>query len=153
MTTPVRGDAHTRLLIGAELTEGQGPSEPILDPVTGQVIASVAEASPEQLDAAVAAAEAAFESWSQTSPAQRSAVLLQIAAHIDGEAEAYAQLESLNTGKPLAAMRRDEMPAIADVFRFFAGAARVQTGPLAGEYEPGHTRQMRSCSARCSVRW
>ncbi len=133
----------TRLLIGGEQVDGAGPPERILDPATGGVIASVPEASAEQLEAAVAAAGAAFDGWSRTTPAHRSGALLEIAAHIDAEADAYAELESLNTGKPLRAMRADEMPSISDVFRFFAGAVRVQTGPVAGEYVPGHTSMIR----------
>ncbi len=131
------------LLIDGEQVPGQGPPERILDPATGETIAAVPEASAEQLQAAVAAAEAAFDRWSQTTPAHRSGLLLAIAAHIDAEADAYAEIESLNTGKPLKAMRRDEMPSIADVFRFFAGAVRVQTGPVAGEYLRGYTSMVR----------
>ncbi len=133
----------TRLLIGGERTPGLGADEPILDPATGERIASVAEASPEQLEAAVHAAAGAFEAWSQTTPAHRARRLLDIATHLEHEADAYALLESRNTGKPLQAMRRDEMPAIADVFRFFAGAVRVQTGPLAAEYARGYTSMIR----------
>jgi aminobutyraldehyde dehydrogenase len=144
MTQTSAHDAiHTRLLIDGELMEGQGPPERILDPATGRLIASVPEASAGQLEAAVRAAERAFEGWSQTTPAKRSGLLLQIAAHIEAQADAYAELESLNTGKPLTAMRQDEMPSIADVFRFFAGAVRVQTGPLAAEYVRGHTSFIR----------
>ncbi len=140
---PSKETIHTRLLIDGELMEGQGPAERILDPATGRLIALVPEASAAQLKAAVCAAEAAFEGWSQTTPTERSGLLLQIAAHIEAQAEAYAELESLNTGKPLTAMRQDEMPSIADVFRFFAGAVRVQTGPLAAEYVSGHTSFIR----------
>ena len=142
-TTPSQTAIPTRLLVNGELVEGQGPPERILDPATGHVIASVPEASAEQLEAAIAAAEAAFEPWSQTTPAQRSGLLLQIAAHLEAEADGYSELESLNTGKPLAAMRQDEMPPIVDVFRFFAGAARVQTAPVAAEYVSGHTSMIR----------
>ena len=142
-TTPSQTAIPTRLLVNGELVEGQGPPERILDPATGRVIASVPEASAEQLEAAVAAAEAAFEPWSQTTLAKRSGLLLQIAAHLEAEADAYSELESLNTGKPLAAMRQDEMPPIVDVFRFFAGAARVQTAPVAAEYVSGHTSMVR----------
>lgn len=142
-TTRSQTAIPTGLLINGELVEGQGPPEQILDPATGRRIISVPEASVEQLEAAVAAAEAAFATWSQTTPAKRSGLLLQITAHLEAEADAYAELESLNTGKPLAAMRQDEMPSIADVFRFFAGAARVQSGPVAAEYVSGHTSMIR----------
>jgi aminobutyraldehyde dehydrogenase len=139
----VNDTTDTRLLIDGERVVGAGRAENILDPATGTPIASVPEASMEQLEAAVAAAEAAFDGWSQTTPAHRSRALLEIAAHIDAAAERYAELESLNTGKPLHAMRDDEMPSIADVFRFFAGAVRVQTGPVAAEYVRGYTSMIR----------
>lgn len=141
MASPVSISTH--LLIGGELVSGGGPPERILDPATGEVIASIPEATVDQFEAAVAAAEEAFDGWSQTTPAQRSRLLLVIAAHIDAEADAYAALESRNTGKPLEAMRRDEMPSIADVFRFFAGAVRVQTAPAAAEYASGYTSMVR----------
>ena len=133
----------TRLLIHGERVPGLGAAESILDPATGERIATVPEASPEQLEAAVLAAAGAFDAWSQTTPAHRARLLLDLAAHLEREADVYAAVESRNTGKPLEAMRRDEMPAIADVFRFFASAVRVQTGPLAGEYARGYTSMIR----------
>ncbi len=64
----------------------------------------------------------------------RSECLLKLADAIAAQAETLAQLESLNCGKPLHCVINDEMPAIADVFRFFAGAARCLPGMAAGEY-------------------
>lgn len=134
---------QTRQLIGGQLVAGLGPDEAILNPATGEQIAAVAAATPEQLDAAVAAAESAGERWGRTAPKDRAAVLLRIAGHIERNGAAYAALESRNTGKPLAAMLNDEIPAIADVFRFCAGAARAQQGIAAGEYLADHTSFIR----------
>ena len=134
---------QTRLLIDGKLTGGEGVAESILDPATGAEIAKVPEASREQVDAAVRAAKAAFSGWSQTTPKDRAALLLKLADRIEGDAAALAELESRNAGKPLAAALNDEIPAIADVFRFFAGAARTQHGALAGEYLPGFTSMIR----------
>src|SRR5271170_5856724 len=134
---------QTKLLINGTLTTGGGSVERVLDPASGEGIAEVAEASRSQVDAAVAAAEAAGAGWAQTSPKDRAALLLRLADRIEAYASAYAKLESDNTGKPLAAALNDELPAIADVFRFFAGAARVQHGALAGEYLPGYTSMIR----------
>jgi aminobutyraldehyde dehydrogenase len=134
---------QTNLLIGGRLLAGEGPVEQVLDAATGAAIASVASASVAQINAAVAAAERAFDGWAQTSPKDRAALLLGIADRIEAQAQAFAALESNNTGKPLQAMLNDEIPAIADVFRFFAGAARTQNGQLAGEYLPGHTSFVR----------
>src|SRR5258708_17969192 len=107
------------------------------------MLAEVPEASSSKRNAAVAAAEAAAPAWAQTVPKDRAALLLRLADRIETHGPAYAKLESDNTGKPLAAALNDEIPAIADVFRFFAGAARVQHGALAGEHLPGYTSMIR----------
>ncbi len=134
---------QTKMLIGGQLVAGEGAVEQVLDAALGTPIAEVREASAGQLEAAVAAAEQAFDGWAQTSPKDRAAALLKIADHIEANGAVYAGLESRNTGKPLSAALNDEIPAIADVFRFFAGAVRAQHGPLAGEYLPGYTSMIR----------
>jgi aminobutyraldehyde dehydrogenase len=134
---------HTQLLIGGRLVAGEGPEDPVLDAATGAELIRVAAASVPQIEAAVAAAERAFDGWARTAPKDRAALLLKVADALDAEAGDYAALESRNTGKPLAAMLNDEMPAIADVFRYFAGAARSPGGLAAGEYLPGHTSMIR----------
>jgi aminobutyraldehyde dehydrogenase len=134
---------QTKLLINGTLTAGGGSVERVLDPATGNCIAEVPEASPKQVDAAVAAAEAAGPGWARTVPKDRATLLLRLADRIEADAAAYAKLESDNTGKPLQAALNDEIPAIADVFRFFAGAARTGHGALAGEYLPGFTSMIR----------
>jgi aminobutyraldehyde dehydrogenase len=134
---------QTKLLIDGVLVAGEGHPERILNPATGERIAEVREASAAQVEAAVAAADRAATAWSQTVPKDRAALLLRLADRIEGDGAAFAKLESDNTGKPLTAALNDEIPAIADVFRFFAGAARVQHGALAGEYLPGYTSMIR----------
>ncbi|MCU1715555.1 gamma-aminobutyraldehyde dehydrogenase [Pseudomonas sp. 5P_3.1_Bac2] len=134
---------QTQLLINGQLVSGQGERQAVLNPALGSTLVEIAEASPAQLDAAVQAADAAFAEWSQTSPAQRSALLLQVADLISANAQELARLESQNCGKPYAAALGDELPAIADVFRFFAGAVRCMSGSAAGEYLPGHTSMIR----------
>jgi aminobutyraldehyde dehydrogenase len=134
---------QTQMLIDGRLLPGQGPRQEIVDPATEARIATVSEATSEQVEAAVAAAERAFAGWAATAPKDRAALLLRIADLLERDAAAYAALESQNTGKPLAAVLSDEMPAIADVFRFYAGACRTPVGPAAGEYLPGHTSLIR----------
>ena len=134
---------QTQFLIGGRLTGGEGAPETVLDAASGAPLATVASASVEQIGAAVAAAEAAFDGWAGRAPRDRAALLLKIADGIEREAAAYASLESRNTGKPLAAMLNDEMPSIADIFRYFAGACRIPQGLAAGEYLPGHTSMIR----------
>ena len=134
---------YTELLINQMLIKGEGAGEQILNPSTGEVLCVVPEASPEQLNAAVEAASAAFGGWSQTTPAERSNLLLKLADAVEQNAEQFARLESLNCGKPYARALGDEIPAIADCFRYFAGAVRCMSGPIAGEYLAGHTSMIR----------
>jgi aminobutyraldehyde dehydrogenase len=134
---------HERLLIDGRLVAGEGAEEAIIDPASGEQLAVVAGASAGQVNAAVAAAERAFHAWRAVAPKERAARLLAVAAHIESEAAQYAQLESRNTGKPLAAVLADEIPAIADVFRFFAGVCRSPQAIAAGEYQPGCTSLIR----------
>jgi aminobutyraldehyde dehydrogenase len=134
---------QTQMLIGGRLVGGEAAPDAVLDAATGREIARVPAASLEQVNAAVAAAEAAFEGWARTPPKERGALLLRIAEHIEADGQAYAALESRNTGKPLSAMLADEIPSIADVFRFFAGVCRAPQGLAAGEYLAGHTSLIR----------
>ena len=134
---------QTKMLIAGRLVAGEAEAESILDAATGNKIAAVPAASAAQVEAAVAAAEAAFPGWARTPPKERGSFLLRIADRIEAEAAAYAGLESSNTGKPLAAMLADEMPSIADIFRYFAGICRAPQGLAAGEYLAGHTSMIR----------
>ncbi len=147
MTQRVRKDAtmklSTQLLIDGQFVTGEGQAEPILNPANGEQIAAVPEASFEQVNRAVNGAQRAFAQWSRTTPAQRSNLLLRLADLIERHAEEFAALESLNCGKPYLAVLNDELPAVVDCFRFFAGAARCLQGPLAGEYIEGHTSMIR----------
>ncbi len=133
----------TQLFINGQFVKGQGAAIDVLNPSTGEVITQVAEASMEQIQTAVSAAAIAFKTYKKTTPSERATMLLALADAIDSNAEILAQLESMNCGKPYLAALNDEMPAVADVFRFFAGAVRNMTGSLAGEYLPGHTSMIR----------
>jgi aminobutyraldehyde dehydrogenase len=134
---------NTRMLIDNQLVAGDGPAEPIFDPATGLVTVEVPAASEAQVAAATAAADRAFAGWSRTVPKDRALLLYRLADAIDARAADLARLEATNTGKPYAAALADELPAISDVFRFFAGAARCLTGAVAGEYMPGFTSMIR----------
>ncbi|PUB38070.1 gamma-aminobutyraldehyde dehydrogenase [Pseudomonas sp. GV047] len=133
----------TTLLIDGQLVAGEGFVEPIVNPATGEVLTHIAGASTEQVESAIFAAYRAFSSWSRTTPQQRASVLLAIADAIETQADGLARLESLNCGKPLHLARQDDLSATIDVFRFFAGAVRCQTGQLSGEYLPGYTSMVR----------
>jgi aminobutyraldehyde dehydrogenase len=133
----------TSMLLGSKFTAGTEYAEKVLNPKTEETIVEVPEASAEQIDAAVSAAEKAFSSWSRTTPAERSALILKLADATEKDAEAFATLEALNCGKPRIRVLQDEMPAIVDCFRFFAGAVRSMHGTVAGEYLAGHTSMIR----------
>ncbi|ELY2615982.1 aminobutyraldehyde dehydrogenase [Cronobacter sakazakii] len=134
---------QSQLLINGALVEGKGERLPVYNPATGKVLLEIAEASPEQVDAAVKSADAAFEHWRLTTPKERAEALLKLADVIEANAQTFAQLESKNCGKPLHCVAGDEIPAVADVFRFFAGAARCLNGLAAGEYLADHTSMIR----------
>ncbi|MEM1398274.1 MAG: gamma-aminobutyraldehyde dehydrogenase [Pseudomonadota bacterium] len=134
---------NTEMLIGTDFETGTEIEEAILNPRTGETILNMPEASPAQIDRAVAAARAAFPGWSKTPPAERSAKLLAIADAVEADLENLAQLEALNCGKPINEVRNEEIPAVADCFRYFAGAVRTMNGPVAGNYMEGHTSMIR----------
>jgi aminobutyraldehyde dehydrogenase len=133
----------TQMLIGNRFEAGMEAEEKIFNPRTGETVLNLPEASITQIDAAVDAAEAAFATWSRTTPAERSGYLLKIADRIEAEADGFAALEALNCGKPINAVKNDEIPAIVDCYRFFAGAVRCMPGNAAGEYMEGHTSMIR----------
>ena len=115
----------------------------VIDPCTGEAYLQAPISGPEDVDAAYAAAAAAFESWSDTTPGERANLLLKVADAIEARAEEINEAECLNTGKPRARMAEDETPVAADHFRFFAGAARTLEGPTAGEFLADHTSLIR----------
>ncbi len=133
----------TELFIDGAFVAGEGEPERVLNPATGALLVEVPEASTEQVHKAVSAAHRAFDAWRDTTPSDRARMLLKLADAIEAQAETFARLESLNCGKPYARALGDEIPAVADCFRFFAGACRTLTGPLAGEYLAGHTSFIR----------
>ena len=134
---------QTKLLINGQLIAGAGAEVEVLNPATGETIVTIREASPDQVDQAVEAARLAYRSWGSTTPQERSLLLLKLADRIEQEAGSFADLESLNCGKPKARALADEMPAIVDCLRYFAGAARCLHGSAADEYLPNHTSMIR----------
>ena len=134
---------ETKMLIGSSFEAGTETEENVLNPRTGETILTMPEANAGQIDRAVGAARQAFVGWSRTTPGERSAKLLAIADAVESNLEELAQLESLNCGKPINEVRNEEVPAVADCFRYFAGAVRNMHGPVAGEFLEGHTSMIR----------
>jgi betaine-aldehyde dehydrogenase len=125
--------------IGGEQVASDGDSDPVLNPATGGELARASRSTPADVERAVGAARRAFAGWSQTTPAQRAQALLGLADKVEEHGEELARMEALNAGKPIAAVRGDELPVMADNLRFFAGAARCLEGRAAGEYMEGYT--------------
>lgn len=134
---------QTHMFINGQLVAGQGPRQSVVNPATGAELVTIAEATEAQVVTAVQAAARAFAGWARTPPKDRATVLLKIADRIEQHGDELAQLESQNCGKPLAAVKGDEIPAVADCFRFFAGAARCLGGLAAGEFTAGFTSMIR----------
>jgi aminobutyraldehyde dehydrogenase len=133
----------TSMLIGGSFEAGTETQENVLNPRTGEVILTLPEASAAQIERAVAAARSAFNGWSRTTPSERASKLLAIADAVEANLEKLAQLEALNCGKPINEVRNEEVPAVADCFRYFAGAVRNMHTSAAGEYMAGHTSMVR----------
>jgi 1-pyrroline dehydrogenase len=127
---------------GAWVPSASGESAEVRNPANGEVIATVPASSAEDVDRVAAAAAAAFEQWQQTTPQDRSRLLLRLADAVEARADELGRLESRNGGKPIAAAI-DEVTTMVDNLRFFAGAARVMEGKAANEYLAGHTSMIR----------
>src|SRR5262249_15779028 len=110
---------------------------------TGQAIAEAPLSTAADVDRAVAAAKAAFDGWSTTTPGERALAMLKLADAIEEHAEELAELEADNAGKPINAFRDDGIPFMVDNLRLFGGAARCLEGKSAGEYVSGYTSIIR----------
>jgi len=115
-----------KMLINGKWVEAaSGKSFPSYNPATGEVLAQVAEGNREDIDRAVKAARAAFESgpWAKMSPAARGKLMWRLADLIEKHLEEFAQLESLDNGKPLGIARVADVPLTVEHFRYYAGWA------------------------------
>jgi 1-pyrroline dehydrogenase len=129
--------------IGGDFVDAaSGETLDVENPANGQVIAKVPGSDAEDVDRAVTAAANAFETWKHTTPQDRSLIMLKIADSLEEAADELGRLESANAGKPVGAAI-DEISTCVDLFRFFAGAARVMDGLAANEFLAGHTSIIR----------
>jgi betaine-aldehyde dehydrogenase len=134
-----------KMLIGGEwMDASDGNTREIVSPATGDAIAEVPEGTAADVDRAVKAAKKAYdETWSDATPGERMRALLKMADIVEEHADEIGKLESENVGKVLALTMSEEVPVIADQFRFFASGARVLEGLAAGEYMKGFTSILR----------
>ncbi|GFH35429.1 gamma-aminobutyraldehyde dehydrogenase [Streptomyces pacificus] len=141
MTTELR---RLRNYIDGEFRDAaDGRTIEVVNPATGEAYATSPLSGRADVDAAMAAAAAAFPGWRDTTPAERQRALLKIADAVEERAEELIAAESENTGKPLGLTRSEEIPPMVDQIRFFAGAARMLEGRSAGEYMEGFTSIVR----------
>jgi phenylacetaldehyde dehydrogenase len=122
--------ARQMLINGKWVGAASGKTFPTYNPATGEVLARVAEGDREDIDRAVAAARAAFDSgpWSKITPSERGRLIWKLADLIEKNAEEFAQLESLDNGKPAAIARVADVPGTVDLFRYMAGWATKVEG-------------------------
>ncbi|MFE2181668.1 gamma-aminobutyraldehyde dehydrogenase [Streptomyces sp. NPDC059455] len=141
MTTELR---RLRNYIDGEFRDAaDGRTTEVVNPATGEPYATAPLSGATDVDAAMAAAEAAFPAWRDLVPGERQKALLKIADAFEARAEELIATESENTGKPIGLTRDEEIPPMIDQIRFFAGAARMLEGRSAGEYMEGLTSIIR----------
>jgi betaine-aldehyde dehydrogenase len=129
--------------VGGRFVDGVAATEEVLNPATGEPIATMPSSGAEVVDAAVAEARRAQPAWAALPPGERSRLLLKLADALEERIDDFARMEALDAGKPLSAAREDELPVIVDGLRFFAGAGRCLEGRSAGEYVAGRTSIIR----------
>ena len=120
-----------------------GQSHDVLNPSTGRPVLTVELAGPAEVEAAVAAAKEAFPDWSGATPATRSAALTELARIVGARAAEFAEVESVQAGKPIKLSSEFDVPGTVDNIAFFAGAARNLEGKAAAEYSGDHTSMIR----------
>jgi 1-pyrroline dehydrogenase len=136
---------RAELFIDGKWVPGGGDEvESVRNPATGKVIAMVPKGTAEDVEQAVSAARRAYEeTWSETTPSERSEMLLELAEAVEAHGDELARIESENVGKPLASTISEEIPFIVDNLRFFAAGARLLEGRGATEYMRGYTSFIR----------
>ncbi|MET7618751.1 gamma-aminobutyraldehyde dehydrogenase [Streptomyces sp. NPDC005408] len=144
-----RFQVQDRYADGAQYIDGQlrpgtsGRTQDIVNPATGETVHSYEAAGTADVDAAVAAARAAFPGWAGATPGERSDALHRFASVLSDQAADFAYAESLQCGKPIRLTTEFDVPGTVDNTAFFAGAARHLQGQSAGEYSGDHTSYVR----------
>ncbi|NEM07067.1 gamma-aminobutyraldehyde dehydrogenase [Geodermatophilus normandii] len=142
MSTSV-DDAGQQFIDGRRRRGGSSDPLTVTNPSNGDVVATDTLASAGDVDAAVAAAKAAFPGWAGATPAERSAAMHRLAAELDAVADELATVESRQAGKPIRLTTGFDVPGTVDNVSFFAGAARNLEGKAGAEYSGEHTSTIR----------
>lgn len=118
------GRTHTHLIDGKWVDGQSGRRTDVIDPATGEVIATAAEGSAAEVALAVQAARRAFEgAWNRVRPVQRARLMFRLADLIEQHGDELAELECVNSGKPLVFCRNVDVPGIAEMLRYMGGWA------------------------------
>src|SRR5450631_747571 len=141
---------HKLLINGKWVDAASGKTFPTYNPATGEVLSRVAEGDKEDVDRAVKAARAAFETgpWSTITPSERGRMIWKLGDLIEKHLEEFAQLESLDNGKPLSIARVADVPLAADLFRYMAGWATKIEGNTIPISSGGGTTQFLAYTLR-----
>ncbi len=137
------GRTLQNVIDGKQTDAVDGKTLTLVNPATEEEFATAPVSGPEDVDRALKAAQNAFESWRDATPADRQRALLKLADALEERAEDFVAAESENTGKPIGFTRTEELPPSIDQLRFFAGAARVLEGRATAEYLADHTSSIR----------
>jgi 1-pyrroline dehydrogenase len=135
-------ETYQQFIGGDFVDSASGKTLDVVNPARDELIAKVPASDQEDVDRAAKAAAKAFESWRQTTPQERSLILLKIADAMEARGEELGRLESRNAGK-VVSYAIDEIGVAVDLFRFFAGACRQLEGKAVTEYLAGHTSLFR----------
>jgi betaine-aldehyde dehydrogenase len=133
----------TNFINGEHVAAADGRTSAVVNPSTGAQYATAPISGSVDIDRAMQAAAAAFESWRDSTPSERSLALYRIADAVEARADELIALEVENCGKPAHLVRSEEIPPMVDQLRFFASAARHLEGKSAGEYMRGMTSFIR----------
>jgi phenylacetaldehyde dehydrogenase len=132
-----------QLFIDGQLVDAKsGKTFDTVNPATGETLATIAEGDVVDIDLAVRAARRAFDDgpWGRMTPSERGRIIWRIGDLISEHLEEFAELETLDNGKPLAVARAADVPLAAELFRYMAGwATKIEgnTIPLSVPYAPG----------------
>src|SRR5438046_3456965 len=127
------------LIDGRWVAASSGKTFDSIDPATGEVLARVAEGDKADIDAAVKAARRAFENgpWTKMSASERGRIIWKIADLLEEHTEEFAELETLDNGKPISVSRVADVPLAVDLFRYMSGwSTKIEgnTIPIAGTF-------------------
>ncbi|MBT0565967.1 aminobutyraldehyde dehydrogenase [Williamsia sp. CHRR-6] len=128
---------------GAFVASGSTETLDVINPIDETVVAVSPISTDADVDAAMAAATAAFATWGKTTPSVRQTALLKLADALEANSDRLVAAQARNTGQPAQQIADEEVAVGADQIRFFAGAARMLEGKAAGEYMDGFTSYVR----------